>query len=95
MAALIGANGHGMGVLLHHSGHDLGHRPVVAEVDDFGPGGLENAPNHVYGGVVAVEQARRRDETDLVTHLISGRGPLRYRAPIGTRCIAHVEFRFM
>jgi hypothetical protein len=45
----------------------------VAEVDDLGPLRLEDAAHHVDGGVVPVEQARSRDQTDRVDGLVQGR----------------------
>ena len=36
----------------------------MTEVDDFSPRGLNEAPHDVDGGVVAVEQGRRRDDTN-------------------------------
>ena len=58
MAALIGTEGDGVRVLMDGRGDDLLYGAVVAEVDDFGAGGLEQAPYDIDGGVVAVEEAR-------------------------------------
>ena len=62
VAALVGADGHPLDVLVDGGPDHLVDRAVVAEVDDLGPLGLEEAPHDVDGGVVAVEQAGRGHE---------------------------------
>ena len=62
VAALVGTDGDGMGVLLDGRRHHFVHRAVVAQVNDLGAGGLEDSPHHVDRGIVAVEQAGRGDE---------------------------------
>ena len=61
VAALVGAHRHPLHVLLHRRRHHLVDRPVVAEVDDLDPLGLQQPAHDVDGRVVAVEQAGRRD----------------------------------
>ena len=53
---------------------DLVDRAVVAEVDHLGARGLQDAAHDVDRRVVAVEQARRRDEADLVLRLVDELG---------------------
>ena len=53
-------------VLLQRAVDDLVDRAVVSEVDHFAAARLQDAPHDVDRGVVAVEQARGRDEADLV-----------------------------
>src|SRR3989441_4959793 len=72
MAALIRGNRDALHVLLERGGDDLLGRAVVAEVDDLAAARLQDAANDVDGGVVAVEQRRRRDEADLVFRLVFG-----------------------
>ena len=62
VAALVRRHRHALGVLLHDRREDLVHRAVVAEVDDLAALRLEDPPHDVDGGVVAVEEARRRDD---------------------------------
>ena len=62
VAALVGADGHPLHVLLDGRGHHLVHGPVVAQVDHLGPLGLQQPAHDVDGGVVAVEEAGRGDE---------------------------------
>lgn len=62
VAALIGADRHPLDVFGDGCFHHVVHRPVVAQVDDLGPLGLQEAAHDVDGGVVAVEQARGGDE---------------------------------
>jgi hypothetical protein len=57
VAALVGADGNGLDVLVDRGPHDVVDRAVVAQVDDLDALGLEDAPHDVDGGVVAVEQA--------------------------------------
>jgi hypothetical protein len=64
VAALVGADGDPLDVLLDGRLGDLVDRAVVTEVDDLAPLGLEEAPHDVDGGVVAVEQAGGGDEAD-------------------------------
>jgi hypothetical protein len=73
VAALVGRDRDALRVLLDRGVHDLLGRPVVAEVDDLDAGRLQQPPDHVDRGVVAVEQRRRRDEADVVPRLPEGR----------------------
>ena len=57
MAALVGADGDTLDVLVDGGADDLVDRAVVAQVDDLGPLGLQEAAHDVDGGVVPVEQA--------------------------------------
>ena len=59
VAALVGADGHGLNVFGHHGGGHLVDRTVVAEVDDLGPLTLEEPAHDVDGRVVAVEEGGR------------------------------------
>ena len=75
VAALVGADRHGLHVLLHRSPHDLVDRPVVPEVDHLGALALEDPPHDVDRGVVAVEQAGRGHHAHRVDrHVDGGRG---------------------
>ena len=56
VAALVGADGDGVGVLVDGGAHDVGDAAVVAEVHHLGAARLQQAPDHVDGGVVTVEQ---------------------------------------
>ena len=60
--ALVGGDADGVGVLLHRRLGHLRHAAVMAQVDDLGPMGHEQAPDHVDGGVVAVEQGGGGDD---------------------------------
>jgi hypothetical protein len=62
VAALVGRQRDGVGVLLQRRAHHVFHRAVVAEVDHFGALRLDDAPHDVDGRVVAVEQAGRGDK---------------------------------
>ena len=62
MAALVGADGDGVGVLLDGGAHDVGDAAVVAQVHHFRAVRLQQAPDHVDGGVVPVEQGGGGDE---------------------------------
>ena len=66
--------------------HDLVDRAVVAEVDHLRAHALQDAAHDVDGRVVAVEQARRGDESNLV------RGPERGQRLIVGRQLGHDEF---
>src|SRR6266699_6593528 len=72
MAALIRGNRDALHVLLQRGGDDLLGRAVVAEVDDLAAARLQDAADDVDGGVVSIEQRRRRDEADLVFRLVFG-----------------------
>ena len=62
MAALVGADGDTVRVLLHRRAHDVLHAAVVAEMDDLGALRLDQAPHDVDCRVMPVEQRRRGDE---------------------------------
>jgi len=70
---LVGRDGDAVRVFLQRAADDLVDRPVVAQVDDFAARRLEDAPHDVDRRVVAVEQARRGDEADLVRRLVDQR----------------------
>ena len=63
MAALVAADRDGIGILGDGGAHDVGDAAVVAEVHDLGAARLQQAADHVDGGVVPVEQRRGADET--------------------------------
>ena len=63
VAALVGADGDGVGVLVDGGAHDVGDAAVVPEMDHFRAARLQQAPDHVDGGVVAVEQRGGGHET--------------------------------
>ena len=70
MTTLVGAHRHALDVFGDGGpGHFL-HRPVVAEVDDFGPLGLQKPAHDVDGGIVPVEQTGGGDESDRMTRLM-------------------------
>ena len=64
--ALVRRHGDALHVLLERGVDDLGHRAVVPEVDHLAALALEDPPHDVDRGVVAVEEARRRDQADRV-----------------------------
>ena len=63
VAALVGGERDGVGVLLQRGAHHVLDRAVVAQVDDLGALRLDQPAHDVDRGVVAVEQARGGDET--------------------------------
>ena len=73
VAALVGRDRDAVRVFLQRAVDDLVDRAVVAEVDHFAARRLEDAPHDVDRRVVAVEQARRGDEADLVRRLVDQR----------------------
>ena len=68
--ALVRRHGDALHVLLERSVDDLGHGAVVPEVDHLAALALEDPPHDVDRRVVAVEQARGRDEADGVGGLV-------------------------
>src|SRR5437879_6223469 len=74
VSALVGGDGDALHVLLQRGTDDLLDRAVVPEVDHLGARGLQDAPHDVDRRVVAVEQARRGDEADLVLRLVDELG---------------------
>ncbi len=56
MPALVGAYGDGVRILLDGGAHNIRDAPVVAEMDHFRAVRLEEAPDHVDGGIVPVEE---------------------------------------
>jgi hypothetical protein len=82
VAALVAADRDAVGVFLQGGGDDLVDRAVVAQVHDFGAHALQDAAHDVDGGVVAVEQARRGHEADLVRGAVVGQG-LQFGGQVG------------
>jgi hypothetical protein len=66
VTALIRGHGDRVCVFLNRTVHDLVHRPVMTQMDDFGAARLQDPPHDVDRCVVPVEQRRRRDDPDLV-----------------------------
>jgi len=64
VAALVGAHGDSVGVLLDRGSHDVGDAPVVPEVNDLGARALDQPAHDVDRGVVAVEERGGRDEAE-------------------------------
>ena len=62
VTTLIAGDRDALGVLLDGGGDDLLGAAIVAEVDDFHPGGLEYSAHHVDRRVVAVEEGGRCDD---------------------------------
>ncbi len=62
VAALVGADGDPVGVLLDRGAHDVRDAAVVAEVDHLGARRLDQPAHHVDRRVVAVEERGRGDE---------------------------------
>ncbi len=73
VAALVGRDRDAVRVFLQRAVDDLVDRAVVAEVDHLAARRLQDAPHDVDRRVVAVEQARRGDEADLVRRLVDQR----------------------
>ena len=61
VAALVGGDGHRIGVLLNRGLHNIVHRAVVTEMDHLGALRLQDASHDVDRRVVAVEEARGRN----------------------------------
>ncbi len=70
VAALVGADGDALDVLLDRGVDDLRDRPVVAQVDDLSTLRLQDAPHDVDRRVVAVEQAGRGHEAHRVRRFV-------------------------
>jgi len=62
VAALVGAHSDRIGVLVDGGAHDVGDAAVVAEVHHLGAARLQEPPDHVDRGVVAVEERGGRHE---------------------------------
>jgi hypothetical protein len=66
VAALIAGDGDALGVFFDGGVDDLLHRAVVAQMDHLHAGALQNAPEDIDGGVVAVEKGCCRDDPHVV-----------------------------
>jgi hypothetical protein len=64
--ALIGCHGNGIGILLNGTFHHLLYRTVVTQMNHLGAAALDDAAHDIDGGVVAVEQACRCHNADLI-----------------------------
>ena len=83
VAALVGADGDGVGILLDRGAHDVGDAAVVAQMHHFGAVRLQQAPDHVDRGIVAVEQGGGGNEAQrrLAAPSCSAAAPRRSRGP--------------
>lgn len=66
VAALVGSNRDALRVFLYRRIDDFLNGSIVTQMDHLGAGGLRDASENMNGCVVAIEQARRGYETDLV-----------------------------
>ncbi len=73
VAALVGRDRDAVRVLLQRAGDDLLDGAVVPEVDHLAAAGLQDAPHDVDRRIVAIEEARGRDEAHLVLRLVDER----------------------
>jgi hypothetical protein len=64
MPALVAGYRNGLHVFLNGTVHDFPNRPIVAEMDHFTAGGLNDPPHYIDGGIVSVEQRRGRYDAD-------------------------------
>jgi hypothetical protein len=69
MTALVAGDGDALGVFLDSGVDDLLHRAVVAQMDHFHAGALQNAPEDIDGGVMPVKKGCRRDDPHVVRGL--------------------------
>ena len=65
MTALVGAQGNRMCVFLHRRVDDFRHRTVMAEMNNFGTGCLQDSTHDINRRIVTIEQTRRGYETNL------------------------------
>jgi len=72
VAALVGADGDALHVLLQRGSDDFLHAAVVSQVDHLGAHGLQDAPHDVDCGVVPIEQRGGGDEAHLVLGPVVG-----------------------
>ena len=66
MAALVGRNGDALYVLFDGAFYDLGHRPVMTQVDDLGSFRLEDAAHNINCCVVSIEKRGSGDQSYLM-----------------------------
>src|SRR5581483_2912401 len=59
---LIGAHGDRIRILLNGGTYDIRYAAVMTQVDHFRPVGLQQAPYHIDGGIVAIEERSRGNE---------------------------------
>ena len=83
MTALVGGDGDGLGVLLDGRLDDVGGGSVVAQVDHFDAGRLQDPAHDVDGGVVPVKQRGRGHDPNVMVRLI-GHLPKGYDASVGS-----------
>ena len=78
--ALVGADRDAVGILLNGRRYHLVDRAVMAEVNDFSARRLKDSPHDVDRGIMAVEQAGGRHETQrTLRHVAPAGRPLRLR----------------
>ena len=70
MSTLIAAHSYGLNVFLNRCGNYLQDGPVVSQMNDFSPRSLKNPPHYVNRSIMAVEQRRRCNDSDMVYGLI-------------------------
>jgi hypothetical protein len=72
MAALVGADGNTLGILLQGCRNHFIDRTVVAQVNDLSAHALQNTAHDIDGGVVAIKQTGGRDKSDFVGRTVFG-----------------------
>jgi hypothetical protein len=66
VSTLIRGDANGMRIFLDGTIHNLIHRPVMPQVDNFCPGILEHPAHDVDGHIMTVKKGCSRNDPDLV-----------------------------
>ena len=66
VSALVGCDGYPMGILFNGAFHDVSHGPVMTQVNDFGPLGLQDPAHDVDGGIMSVKETGSRYDPDFL-----------------------------
>ena len=70
MSSLVGSEGNGIRVFLYRAVDYFAHRPIVPEVNDLHPGGLNDPAHDVNGRIVTIKKGGRGNYTDMIFGLI-------------------------
>ena len=74
MAALVGADGDALHILLQGCGHHIVHRAVVSQVNHLRAHALQNASHDVDGRIMAIKQTGGGHKAHLVRRAVVGQG---------------------
>src|SRR5258705_8121305 len=77
MPSLVTGDGNALHIFLNSRFYNFLYRPVVTKMDDLGAFALHDAPHNINSSIMTIEEAGRRNNTNLISGSIThiGKNP--------------------